>query len=150
MMSTPLGVAIIGTGRVGYQFSFGELPDNHAEAVAACEGLRLVAGVNRGRGKLEAFGQRFRVDALFHDYRQMLEQAAPEIVIVATHPELHCEMVLECAAAHSVRAINCEKPMALSLEECDRMIAACDRESHHYWSQQSFNKETYISEHTLH
>ena len=121
------GVALIGTGRVGYQFSFGELPDNHAEAVAATEGLRLVAGVNRGRDKLEAFGQRFGVDALFHDYRQMLEQAAPEIVIVATHPELHCEMVVDCAAAPSVRAIICEKPMALSLEECDRMIAACER-----------------------
>ena len=128
-MAADLGAAIIGTGRVGYQFSFGDLPDNHAEAVAATEDVRLVAGVNRGRDKLEAFGQRFGVDALFHDYRRMLEQVAPEIVIVATHPELHCEMVLDCAAAASVRAIICEKPMALSLEECDRMIAACDRES---------------------
>ncbi|MCY3738847.1 MAG: Gfo/Idh/MocA family oxidoreductase [Gemmatimonadaceae bacterium] len=128
-MAAALGVAIIGTGRVGYQFSFGDLPDNHAEAVAACEDVRLVAGVNRGRDKLDAFGKRFGVDALFHDYRQMLEHAAPEIVIVATHPELHCEMVLQCAAASSVRAIICEKPMALSLEECDRMIAACEAES---------------------
>ena len=36
-------------------------------------------------------------------------------------------MVEDCAAAPSTRAIICEKPMALSLGECDRMIAACER-----------------------
>ena len=45
----PFRVALIGTGRVGYQFSFGALPDNHAAAVAANVRCRLVAGVNRGR-----------------------------------------------------------------------------------------------------
>ena len=34
-------------------------------------------------------------------------------------------MVLACAAAPSVKAIICEKPMALTLSECDRMIDAC-------------------------
>ncbi len=120
-------VALIGTGRVGYQFTFSDLADNHAEAILASDDLQLVAGVNRGREKLDAFGQRFGVDALFHDYRQMLDRVKPDIVIVATHPELHCDMVVECASAPSVRAIICEKPMALSVEECDRMIDACER-----------------------
>jgi UDP-N-acetyl-2-amino-2-deoxyglucuronate dehydrogenase len=123
-----LRVALIGTGRVGYQFSFSDLPDNHAEAVAVSSRLQLVAGVNRGLEKLEAFGQRFGVDALFHDYRQMLDTVRPDIAIVATHPELHCDMVMQCAQAPSVRAIICEKPMALSVEECDRMIDVCQRE----------------------
>jgi predicted dehydrogenase len=60
-------------------------------------------------------------------YRQMLERERPELCIVATHPELHCTMVEECAAAPATRAIICEKPMALSLAECDRMITACER-----------------------
>jgi UDP-N-acetyl-2-amino-2-deoxyglucuronate dehydrogenase len=121
-------VALIGTGRVGYQFSFSQLPDNHAEAVLRHPECELVAGVNRGRDKLEAFGQRFGVAALFHDYREMLSQVAPDICIIATHPELHAEMVEGCAAADSVRAIICEKPMALSLDECDRMIDVCRRQ----------------------
>lgn len=120
-------VAIIGTGRVGYQFSFGDLPDNHAEAVQQHPDCELAAGVNRGREKLDAFGRRFGVDALYHDFRQMLDEVKPDICIVATHPELHCEMVLACAAATTTRAIICEKPMALSLPQCDRMIEACDR-----------------------
>ena len=121
----PYRVAIIGTGRVGYQFSFGDLPDNHAEAVALHPRCELAAGVNRGREKLEAFGERFGVSALFHDCGEMLAQVGPDICIVATHPELHCEMVAACAAAPATRAVICEKPMALSLGECDRMIAAC-------------------------
>ena len=120
-------VALIGTGRVGYQFSFGGLPDNHADAVLQSPHCEMVAGVNRGPEKLEAFGQRYQVEALYHDYRQMLEEVRPDICIVATHPELHCDMVLGCAAVSATRAIICEKPMALSLDECDRMIDSCDQ-----------------------
>ncbi len=120
-------IALIGTGRVGYQFSFGDLPDNHSDTIRQNVDCELAAGVNRGREKLEAFGERYGVDALYHDYQQMLEEVKPDICIVATHPELHCEMVEGCAGAPSTKAIICEKPMALSLEECDRMIAACDQ-----------------------
>ena len=123
---TAYRVALIGTGRVAYQFSFSDLPDNHAEAVSANQRCQLVAGVNRGREKLDAFGQRFGVDALFQDYRKMLAEVRPDVCIIATHPELHGEMVEACAAVTSTRAIICEKPMALSLEECDRMISACE------------------------
>jgi predicted dehydrogenase len=124
---SPYRVALIGTGRVGCQFSFTDLPDNHAEAVQHSGVCRLAAGVNRGREKLEAFGRRFGVSALYDDYRQMLEEVKPDICIVATHPELHAGMVVECARHPSTKAIICEKPMALSLTECDAMIDACEQ-----------------------
>ncbi len=119
-------VAIIGTGRVGTQFDFDPaLPDNHADAITLSDAFTLVAGVNRGREKLDIFGSRYKIDALYHDYREMLEVVGPDVCIIATHPELHREMVEGCAAAPTTRAIICEKPMALSLEECDAMINAC-------------------------
>ena len=120
-------VALIGTGRVGYQFDFSPLPDNHAEAVRAHPDCQLVAGVNRGTEKLKDFGKRFGVDALYLDYRQMLEEIQPDICIIATHPQLHAEMVEYCAAMPATQAIICEKPMALTIEECERMINACQR-----------------------
>ena len=126
MLAPKHRVALIGTGRVGYQFNFGELPDNHAEAVVATESCELVAGVNHGREKLEDFGTRFEIQALFHDHRQMLEEVKPDLCIIATHPELHAQIVEDCAQAPATRAIICEKPMALSLAECDRMIQVCD------------------------
>lgn len=120
-------IALIGTGRVGYQFNFGDLPDNHAAAIKQHPLCTLVAGVNRGREKLEDFGRRCGIDALYHDYRLMLEEIKPDICIIATHPELHGEMVETCAQHASTKAIICEKPMALSLATCDRMIDACQQ-----------------------
>ena len=121
-------VAIIGTGRVGAQFNFDpELPDNHADAIMISDSYKLVAGVNRGREKLELFGDRYKIDALFHDYSEMLREVKPDVCIIATHPELHREMVEGCAATSTTRAIICEKPMALSLAECDVMIEACEK-----------------------
>ena len=121
-------VAIIGTGRVGAQFDFDPgSPDNHADAIAINDSFTLVAGVNRGRDKLDLFGDRYGIDALYHDYLRMLDEVGPDVCIIATHPELHAEMVEGCAAASTTKAIICEKPMALSLEECDAMIDACKR-----------------------
>jgi predicted dehydrogenase len=54
----------------------------------------------------------------------MLERERPEIVCVATHPGSHAAIV-EAAATHGARAIFLEKPMALDLADCDRIIAAC-------------------------
>ena len=101
--------AIIGTGRVGYQFSFGDLPDNHADALGEHPDCELAAGVNRGREKLEIFGQRYGINALFHDYRRMLDEVRRISVLWPPHPELHCEMVETCAAAPGTKAIICEK-----------------------------------------
>ena len=125
---TEYTTAIIGTGRVGSQFDFvPKHPDNHADAIAVSKNFNLVAGVNRGRENLEAFGLRHGIDALYHDYLQMLEEIGPDLCIIATHPELHRDMVVGCASVPTTRAIICEKPMALSLEECDAMIEACSK-----------------------
>ena len=130
MSMAPHRVALIGTGRVGYQFDFGQQqPENHAAAVAAHPCFELVAGVNRSRTKLDEFGRRFGVETLYTDLKAMLAEVAPSVCIVATPPQFHLEVVEACAATGSVRAIICEKPMALSLDECDRMIDACERTS---------------------
>ena len=60
----------------------------------------------------------------FSDAGQMLQTVRPDAVVISTTAPSHCEFV--CTAAEAgVRYILCEKPMASSLEECDRMIAAC-------------------------
>ena len=120
-------VALIGAGRVGYKFDFGTgLPENHAAAVAAHPRFELVAGVDRDAEKLADFGRRCGVDALHEDLDAMLGDVGPDVCIAAVPPEWHPDVVERCAAAPSVRAVICEKPMALSLAECDRMIAACE------------------------
>lgn len=118
---------IIGCGRVGALFPDTERgPETHASGYFHSDLTDLVAGANRGREKLEAFGKKFGVTHLYTDYREMLEKENLDIVSIATHPQLHREMVLACCEA-GVKGIFCEKPMALSLRECDDMLEACER-----------------------
>ena len=63
--------------------------------------------------------------AAFADEREMLEQAKPEVLVVATTAPSHADLVC-LGAAKDAKAILCEKPMAVSVAECDRMIAACE------------------------
>lgn len=62
--------------------------------------------------------------ALFADAREMIEKTRPELLVVATTAPSHAEFVC-LGARNGARAILCEKPMAVSLAECDRMIDAC-------------------------
>lgn len=124
-MSDIYRVAVVGTGRVGALWE-SDPPTgiSHAGAFALHPRCALVAGANRGRARLEEFGRRFGVSALYGDYRAMLGEVRPDIVCVATHPGSHAAIV-EAAVAGGARAIFCEKPMALDLADSDRIIAAC-------------------------
>ncbi|MCA1596800.1 MAG: Gfo/Idh/MocA family oxidoreductase, partial [Chloroflexi bacterium] len=60
----------------------------------------------------------------FVDHRTMLAEVRPDIVAICTWPPSHAALTVDCAGA-GVRGILCEKPMAMSMADCDAMIAAC-------------------------
>jgi predicted dehydrogenase len=63
---------------------------------------------------------------VFDDLDRLYEESKPECMIVACTADAHCEMV--CGAAErGVKYILVEKPMAVSLDQCDRMIDVCRR-----------------------
>ncbi len=119
-------VGLIGCGRIGSEFE--DLMPTHpcsiAGAFVAHPQCSLVAGCNRGEARLHRFGERWGVTALYRDYTAMLAEQQLDIVAVATPPGLHRDQVVAAADA-GVRGVFCEKPMALSLGECDDIIAAC-------------------------
>ena len=65
-----------------------------------------------------------RPEALYIDVDEMLSSVRPEFVSIATTTPSHCELTCRAAEA-GARYILCEKPMAASLAQCDRMIEAC-------------------------
>ena len=63
----------------------------------------------------------------YADYREMLDQSKPDILTIGpTYIDKHCEMVL-AAAERKVRGIYIEKPLCRTLEEADKMVAACEK-----------------------
>lgn len=110
--------AIIGVGRMGRR---------HIQVVRQ-SGLDLVGvfDVNQASLKLAQDERALPGHLLFSDLDRLYSEAAPELVIVATTADSHC--ALTCMAAErGARYILVEKPMAVSLAECDRMIDVCHR-----------------------
>lgn len=139
--------AIIGTGRIGstyddevgvfreMAFYQGEMrhpglytiaPINHADAYRQTPGFDLVASANRSQDKLEIFGERSGVRALYTNFREMLREEEPDVVSVCTQSAEKAEVTISAAEA-GVKAIIVEKAMATTMKEVDDMIAACER-----------------------
>ena len=61
----------------------------------------------------------------YEDYRKMLDEQKPDLVSIGPQNfDLHHDMVV-AAAERGVRGIYMEKPLSPTLEEADRMVAAC-------------------------
>jgi len=74
------------------------------------------------------FGDFFGIpaDKRYADFREMLDREQPDVVDVCSWHQQHAEMVI-AAAARRPKAILCQKPMAVDLNEADAMLTACAR-----------------------
>jgi glucose-fructose oxidoreductase len=77
--------------------------------------------------KLRKLGRKYRVEHLYRyeDYERGLEESGADAVYIALPNDLHREYT-ERAAAVGVHVL-CEKPMALSVGDCEAMIEAAKR-----------------------
>ena len=103
----------------------GGLGRREAQIVHAMEGVRLLgvcdANPDSAASLAEELGGGVRH---FGGHEEMLAACQPDAVLVVTPTYTHCEIVE--AAAQAGAQVFCEKPMALDLTECDRMLAATD------------------------
>jgi predicted dehydrogenase len=107
-------IAIIGIGRMGRR---------HVEAARSL-GLDVAAIADVNAQTLAAAADDLRIEAAYDDPARLLNEIHPEVVIVATTAPSHARWTIESVNA-GARFVVCEKPMAVSLAECDAMIAAC-------------------------
>jgi len=111
----------VGVGLVGA----GEWAGTHADAFRKYPDLcELVAFADPVAGRAEARAREFGARAGFLDYREMLKRDDIHLVSIATPPSTHSAAAVDSLAAG--KHVLCEKPLAASLEECDRMISAAD------------------------
>ena len=102
---------------------------SHTWAIGHVPEIEIVAGCDLEPARVERFrenwGDRWPNARMYSDYREMLRSEELDIVTVTTPEHLHAEPT-EAAAESGVRAIFCEKPLATSVADADRMIEACE------------------------
>lgn len=110
--------AVVG---LGYISQVAVLPA-FANADSHCE---LTALVSSDPEKLEVIGKRYRVKELYtyDEYEACLRSGNIDAVYIALPNSMHCDFVIKAAQA-GVHVL-CEKPMAVTQDECLQMIEAC-------------------------
>jgi len=134
-------VAVIGTGPDPENptvegFAMGYRHAESFENQARCE---VVACADIVPENAEAFGRTFGLadENVFEDYEAMLTAVEPDIVTVAVPPQVHEDVVVDCARSGVVSAIHAEKPMAHTWGSAQRMAQACWRRD----VQLTFNRQ---------
>lgn len=110
-----LKVALVGCGSVAQKRhipSFLRLK-NHVSLCAVCD-------LNQDLARSVA--SRFGIPSVYSDLSKMLSKEHLDVVDVCTPPKVHAHVALE--AMESGSHVLLEKPMAPSLSDCDKMIAA--------------------------
>ncbi len=108
-----LGIGVIGVGGRGGLAHHAHRPD---------DGVRLVAGADIDPKALEQFHSRYEAALVTADYREVLANPEVNAVFITSPDYLHEEQAL--AALDAGKHVYLEKPMAITLEGCDRILAA--------------------------
>jgi glucose-fructose oxidoreductase len=87
----------------------------------------LTALVSDTRAKLKTLGRRYGVKHLssYEDARDLFASGLVDAVYIALPNTLHAAWTIR--AADSGLHVLCEKPLATSVHDCERMIEACER-----------------------
>lgn len=110
-MST-LSYALVGCGRIAHR---------HIIAYQACKDLKLVGLVDTELEAAQSLAHDHGLDCTtFASLDDLLATEVPDIVAIATESGSHAPLALKALLAGSHVII--EKPMALSIEECNKII----------------------------
>lgn len=108
-------VAVIGVGRQG---------THHARAYALHPSTEVVAAADTDAENLALFCERFNITTGYDSYEQMFQKEQIDIAAPVLPVRANADAVVASAEA-GVKAVFCEKPLAGSLEDADRMVEAC-------------------------
>jgi len=133
-----LKVGIIGAGFMG---------ETHSNVYASLPETQLVAVADVQVKKAEKLASSHRAK-VYSDPEEMIREEGIDMVDVCLPTYLHCEYVVK--AAEAGKHVLCEKPMAMNLDEANRMIEATERagvkfmiaQCIRFWPEYMFLKQT--------
>jgi predicted dehydrogenase len=110
----------IGFGIIGC----GVIAPFHADSIVAAREADIVACCDIVEEKAKAFAGKYHVKHAYRSVEDMLRQDDVQAVCVCTPSGLHAEHGI--AAAQAGKHIMCEKPLDVTLQKIDALIAAAD------------------------
>ena len=113
-MADRVRVGIVGSGFIA---------DIHAAALKMVPEAELVAVASPTPGKAKHFAAERQIPHAYEDYHDLLARDDIQVVLLGLPNYLHCAATI--AAAQARKHVICEKPLATTVAEADRMIAAC-------------------------
>ena len=122
-MTTPLRVAMIGTGFMGRMHAHAWRTAHRFFDLPRTPELTLLVG--RDPQRTAAAATAFGFDASADDWRRAVERDDIDIVDICTPGDTHAEIALAALAAG--KHVLCEKPLANDVAEADLMVAAAER-----------------------
>ena len=112
-----INIGVIGCGSIAQK---GHLPwyweSSKSNLLAVCSDLE---------DEVKSVAKRWQVEKWFTNYQDLLAMDEIDAVSICTPVWLHQEIAV--AAAEAGKHILCEKPMALSSADCERMINAAEK-----------------------
>jgi phthalate 4,5-cis-dihydrodiol dehydrogenase len=106
---------VIGTGRVS---------GGHARSAQLLAGTRLAGCAEVDPERLAKFTERFECPG-FSSYEELIGRDDVDAVLLALPHFLHCDIAIACMRAG--KHVLIEKPMAMTVAECDAMIEAAEQ-----------------------
>jgi 1,5-anhydro-D-fructose reductase (1,5-anhydro-D-mannitol-forming) len=110
-----IGWGIVGVGRIA--------DSEIAPAVTAAANSTLSGVVSRTAAKAGDFAARHGATAAYDDYLALLADPSVDAVYIATPNALHAGQVV--AAAEAGKHVLCDKPLATTVPDAERAVAAC-------------------------
>ena len=107
-------LGLIGCGAVGVV---------HAQSIAEADASELVIVADIDKEAASSVSRRFGVKQVTTDVKDVVSHPLLDGVVVAIPSHLHADVVVEAAKAG--KHVFCEKPLAMTLADADRMIDAC-------------------------
>jgi myo-inositol 2-dehydrogenase/D-chiro-inositol 1-dehydrogenase len=111
-----LGVAVAGCGGIS---------NCHTYALTQIPAVRLVATVDVDEKRALDFKSRFGAEIASTSIDEVLGNPAVDAVVITTANDMHAPLTLR--ALEAGKHVLVQKPMALTLDEADRMIATAER-----------------------
>lgn len=114
-MKNKIGCGLIGCG------VWGEV---HARTYANSPDVKFVAVCDQNRERARRFAQQFNVEQYYTDFAELLKNPEIEAVSIVTPDFAHTDLI--CSAMQAGKHVLVEKPLAITVEECQKILKTRD------------------------